>query len=92
MRPTGTSGLFLTLAAAVSVLADQNISRPALDVPHCPRTGEVTYNKSVPDMDPFPETKVSLCYGNSFIHINFTALDEEYFYCVSTSPEQEVIR
>lgn len=92
MRATGVSGLVMAVTAAVQGLAEQNISKPALDVPQCPSTGDITYNKSVPDLGPFPETKVSLCYGSSSIHINFTALDEENFYCVSTPPEQVVIR
>lgn len=64
----------------------QNIKKPYLDVPYCPNTGSITYNLSVPDRDPFPETSVSLCYDNSLIHIKFTALGEETFYCMPILP------
>ncbi|KUI64172.1 hypothetical protein VM1G_12076 [Cytospora mali] len=39
---------------------------------------------------PSIKTKVSLCYGKSFIHIRFTALGEENFYynsSISTNGE-----
>ncbi|KUI55758.1 hypothetical protein VP1G_03116 [Cytospora mali] len=98
MKFTGIFAFFLAEVAieyaaassASGLLAYQHIAKPTLHVPHCPNTGSITYNKSVPDLDPFPETKVSLCYGKSFIHINFTALGEENFYynsSISTNGE-----
>lgn len=85
MRFFGAFALILAAFATFSVVAHQNIPKPALDVPCCPNTGSITYDQSVPDRAPFPETKVSLCYSDSFIHINFTALEEENFYCMSAS-------
>lgn len=87
---TDIFAFFLVTAASVSatpdaaVLAHQNITKPSLHVPYCPKIGSITYNLSVPGLAPFPETKVSLCYDASFIYIGFTALEEENFYCVST--------
>lgn len=75
--------LTVSAASEAAVLAHQDIAKPSLDVPYCPNTGSITYNLSVPDLTPFPETKVSLCYDKSFIRINLTALEEDNFYCIS---------
>ncbi|KAK7732494.1 hypothetical protein SLS53_008499 [Cytospora paraplurivora] len=91
MRFLGAFALILAAFATFSVAAHQNITKPALGVPHCPNTGSITYDQSVPDRAPFPETKVSLCYSNSLIHINFTALEEENFYYNSSLSTNEEI-
>ncbi|ROW14257.1 hypothetical protein VPNG_04303 [Cytospora leucostoma] len=91
MRFFGAFALILAAFATLSVVAHQNIAKPALDVPHCPNTGSITYDQSVPDRSPFPETKVSLCYSDSFIYINFTALEEENFYYNSSLSTNEEI-
>lgn len=75
-----TLAFVIPMAITVSVASEAAVSKPSLDVPYCPNTGSISYNLSVPDLNPFPETKVSLCYDKSFIHINFTALEEESFY------------
>lgn len=57
---------------------------PFLRVPACPDTGNITYTNSVPssDTDPFPETRVAVCYDDLSIHIAFTALEETSFFCM----------
>jgi hypothetical protein len=49
-------------------------------VPSCPKTGSITYSKSVPDKQDFPPTKVDLCYTDTSIEITFTAEHETNFY------------
>lgn len=57
---------------------------PSLCVPACPDLGNITYTNSVPsaDEDPFPETRVAVCYDDLSIHILFEALNETSFYCM----------
>jgi len=61
-----------------AVAAVQSV--PSLKVPSCPKTGTLTYNKSVPDKSEFPQTQVDLCYTDDSIKIVFTAKDETNFY------------
>lgn len=72
-------GTALSAAAATSV-PSHGSPVPSLLVPSCPRTGTVTYNKSVPDKTDFPTTKVDLCYTDHSIEITFTAEQETNFY------------
>ncbi|KAM0234306.1 hypothetical protein ACHAPO_006694 [Fusarium lateritium] len=53
---------------------------PSVSVPPCPKYGTVKFSKSVPDGDPFPRTEVDLCYTDTALSLQFTALDEKYFY------------
>ncbi|PGH18204.1 hypothetical protein AJ79_00541 [Helicocarpus griseus UAMH5409] len=55
---------------------------PRLSVPECPKRGIATFNRSVPEKKPFPETKVELCYDAKtlMLHIGFTAYEEEHFH------------
>ncbi|KAI0129912.1 hypothetical protein BJ170DRAFT_291934 [Xylariales sp. AK1849] len=74
--------LKFTLLSATAAIASAQYGGdvPFLDVPACPLTNCLTYDKSVPDLGPFPKTEVSLCYDDSFIHIGFTAYNETNFY------------
>ncbi|TFK96151.1 hypothetical protein BDV98DRAFT_576683 [Pterulicium gracile] len=53
---------------------------PSVNVPACPKKATVSYNKSVPDKQPFPNTLVDLCYDNTAIQLTFTAQEETEFY------------
>ncbi|KLU86990.1 hypothetical protein MAPG_05996 [Magnaporthiopsis poae ATCC 64411] len=53
---------------------------PSLDVPACPATAKLTYNKSVPDRTDFNLTQVELCYDKTAIRIKFTAFNETNFH------------
>ncbi len=68
---------FLMAAIAVARVA---ASVPFLAVPCCPGKATVTYDKSVPDLTPFPLTQVDLCYDATSISITFTAYNETNFY------------
>ncbi|KAJ7473071.1 hypothetical protein B0H11DRAFT_1811233 [Mycena galericulata] len=73
--------MFLTtilVAAAAAVPALGAV--PSLNVPACPAKGTVRYDKSVPDLTPFPLTQVDLCYDNTSIAITFTAFNETNFF------------
>jgi hypothetical protein len=67
---------FLSLVASAAAAC----ALPSLKVPACPRTGTVTYNKSVPDKQEFPLTQVDLCYTDTSIQITFIAYNETNFY------------
>ncbi|KAH8649367.1 hypothetical protein BX600DRAFT_442625 [Xylariales sp. PMI_506] len=76
-----------TVAAMASTRGYSGV--PHLQVPACPLTSGISYDRSVPDLTPFPETLVSLCYeenstvvpwSGSLLHINFTARGETNFY------------
>ncbi|KAF4456757.1 hypothetical protein F53441_1193 [Fusarium austroafricanum] len=64
---------FLPLAAA-------HIHTPSVSVPACPNYNTVKFSKSVPDQKPFPRTMVDLCYTDTSLSLQFTALDEKNFY------------
>ena len=66
--------LFILAASAAAC------ALPSLDVPACPLTGTIRYNKSVPDKQEFPLTQVDLCYTDTSIDITFTAYNETNFY------------
>ncbi|KAJ7197402.1 hypothetical protein GGX14DRAFT_667937 [Mycena pura] len=68
----------ILVAAAASVPALAAV--PSLHVPACPAKGSISYDKSVPDLAPFPRTQVDLCYDKSAIHITFTAHNETNFF------------
>ncbi|KAH8201452.1 hypothetical protein TruAng_004376 [Truncatella angustata] len=84
----------VALAAAATAFADtQRVaaynSLPSLTVHACPKVATITYSHSVPEQTAFPTTEVELCYvedqqtpsgGSAFLHINFTAYAEPYFY------------
>jgi len=74
------STILVVAAVAAPALAASNISVPSLNVPACPAKGTVTYDKSVPDLAPFPLTKVEVCYDDSHIDITFTAYNETNFF------------
>lgn len=62
--------------------ASSYIDVPSLTVFGCPNMSTVSYSKSIPDGGSFPTTEVGLCYDDDagFLHINFTAYEEEYFF------------
>ncbi|KAJ7628822.1 hypothetical protein FB45DRAFT_794747 [Roridomyces roridus] len=68
----------ILVAAALPALAAAAV--PSLNVPACPSKGSVSYNKSVPDLGPFPLTQVDVCYDSTAIHITFTAHNETNFF------------
>uniref|UniRef100_A0A1Y1MK77 Carbohydrate-binding domain-containing protein n=1 Tax=Photinus pyralis TaxID=7054 RepID=A0A1Y1MK77_PHOPY len=76
--------LLMIAALASSVLAtpancDPKV--PSVTVPACCRgVGTVKYDKTVPDLKPFPRTQVDLCYTDTHLDIKFTARDEVNFY------------
>ncbi|KAF5137268.1 Extracellular protein [Metarhizium anisopliae] len=76
--------LLMIAALASSVLAtptncDPKV--PSVTVPACSRgVGTVKYDKTVPDLKPFPRTQVDLCYNDTHLDIKFTARDEVNFY------------
>lgn len=75
--------IFNTSPAAVVLVSSAltySLEVPCLDVPMCPSTGTITYNRSVPDLTAFPLTQVDMCYDSSAIHITFTAYEETNFY------------
>ena len=72
---------FLAAAAAAIVPASAfSASVPSLEVPACPSTATVQYNKSVPDGADFPLTQVDLCYDDCSIRLTFTAYNETNFF------------
>ncbi|PSR88691.1 hypothetical protein BD289DRAFT_366752 [Coniella lustricola] len=83
-----TSGSRLATERSHEVAVSRGVDVPSLRVPGCPAVASVSYNTSVPSTDntPFPETKVDICYDDSFIRIKFTALQEESFYYNASVP------
>lgn len=85
-----------TLLAAVGVASatasyHSNITLPSLAVPACPKTGKITYDKSVPDLTPFPLTEVDVCYSASSIELTFTAYNEtNYFFNASQTTNDAI--
>lgn len=87
---TSTIGVLAAGGAAAAALASPSTQKvavyndgvPSLAVYACPQMASVTYSQSVPDQTPFPNTEVGLCYDDAagFLHINFTAYEEEYFF------------
>ncbi len=73
--------ILVAAALAVPVLgAPAPAHLPSVKVPACPKTATVTYDKSVPDLTPFPLTQVDLCYDDTSIAITFTAHSETNFF------------
>lgn len=73
--------MLLSLAIAAGLATAACAKLPSVNVPSCSRgVGTVSYSKSVPDLKPFPLTKVDLCYTADSIHIGFTAHNETNFY------------
>ncbi|KAJ9161270.1 Carbohydrate-binding domain, family 9-like, subgroup [Coniochaeta hoffmannii] len=84
--------LSATVAAVAASSAPSHASPvPSLRVPGCPKTGSVTYNKSVPDKRDFPTTKVDLCYTDDALEITFTAKQETSFYFNASQGTNEPI-
>lgn len=84
---TAVTGFSPHLHQALDFLDESSsptIEVPALRVPACPDTGNITYTNLVPssDTDSFPETRVAVCYDDLSIHIVFTALEETSFFCM----------
>ncbi|OAQ65356.1 carbohydrate-binding domain, family 9-like, subgroup [Pochonia chlamydosporia 170] len=72
--------MFATLSLA-ALPTDCEPKVPSVDVPSCSRgVGTIKYNKSVPDLKPFPLTEVDLCYTDTHLDIRFIARDEVNFY------------
>ncbi|KAH7106844.1 hypothetical protein BKA62DRAFT_611587 [Auriculariales sp. MPI-PUGE-AT-0066] len=77
------TGALIAAAVATPALAaprTPHVAVPKLLVPACPKTGSVTYDKTVPDLAPFPKTQVDVCYSSNAIEFKFTAYDETSFY------------
>ncbi|KOS21732.1 hypothetical protein ESCO_001503 [Escovopsis weberi] len=77
--PTMTAAAALT-GLAVATPSTSGPKVPSVNVPKCPHVGTVTYSKSVPDLQPFPPTQVSLCYTDKSIVIDFVARGETNFF------------
>ncbi|CAN8105571.1 unnamed protein product [Discula destructiva] len=86
------NALLVATTVAVSTAPQKPTARglhvPSLYVPACPAVGMISYDNTVPSSDnsTFPETDVSLCYDDSFIHITLTALEEKSFYYNASVP------
>jgi hypothetical protein len=75
----------LTIAALASAVlatpANCDPKVPSVTVPSCSRgVGTVKYDRTVPDLKPFPRTQVDMCYTDTHLDIKFTARDEVNFY------------
>jgi hypothetical protein len=68
----------LALFAAGVALAQAH--KDVVKVPCCPRKATITYDKSVPDKEPFYLTQVDLCYTPTSLDLTFTAYNETNFY------------
>jgi hypothetical protein len=78
---------YATFAIATAMPQAQKAASSYSEVPYlvayqCPTMATISYSLSVPDRDPFPKTEVGLCYDDAagFLHINFTAYNEQYFF------------
>ncbi|PNY29653.1 Uncharacterized protein TCAP_00431 [Tolypocladium capitatum] len=73
--------LLSIVAMAASLAAAgcaQNV--PSVDVPACPGVGTIAYDRTVPDLMPFPRTQVDLCYTDDHLQLGFTAFGEVNYY------------
>ncbi|KAH8879744.1 hypothetical protein GQ53DRAFT_755715 [Thozetella sp. PMI_491] len=80
-----------SLLAAAAVVAPVLAAVPTLKVPACPSIATATYDKSVPDLSPFPTTEVDLCYDDTAISVTFRALNETNFYFNETQGTNDAI-
>lgn len=64
----------------VAGLAVASAHKDTVKVPCCPRKATITYDKSVPDKEPFYLTQVDLCYTDTSLELTFTAYNETSFY------------
>ncbi|TWU75936.1 hypothetical protein ED733_006355 [Metarhizium rileyi] len=80
--------LVLIAALASFVLANPSNCDPevpSVTVPACSHgVGTIKYDKTVPDLKPFPRTQADLCYTDTHLDIKFTAHEEVNFYSNSS--------
>jgi hypothetical protein len=68
-----------TWLSAATAIAKSAPSVPQLEVPACPSYATIRYNRTVPDLADFPQTKVNICYSAQNIEIKFVAYNETNF-------------
>lgn len=75
-------GRFVWLAGmAVGLAAANCVSKtPTVIAVPCPNVGAFEFAKSVPDGNPFPRTRIGLCYTDEHLEIKFTAYEEVNFF------------
>lgn len=75
------SALLLALAAVAVASPAPHGGKPddkPTHAPRCPKTTTVEFDKSVPDKEDFPRTKVDICYDDKSLHLSFKAFEETY--------------
>ncbi|KAJ1678326.1 hypothetical protein EV182_004280 [Spiromyces aspiralis] len=85
--------MVVTVAAAAVSATAASVATPEIDllVSSCPKPSTITFNKSVPDQQPFPKTSVSLCYTKGALKLGFTAYGESSFYVNQTQTTNDDI-